>query len=116
MKPFNTTNKRKKNLQATQRFCNKLPLHLCSQDTSLVLKKFEFSFFGRTDEKNFQNCKRIKKRKRSYATRREKTGQIEVHFRLRLKRNARKQTQSPTIFPIPYGENLKNLLIPLKKH
>ena len=116
MKPFNTTNKRKKNLQATQRFCNKLPLHLCSQDTPLVLKKFEFSFFGRTDEKNIQKCARNKKRKRSCATRRENFGQIEVPFRLCLKRNAKKQTQSPTIFPIPYGENLKNLLIPIKKH
>ena len=51
-----------------------------------------------------------------YATHKNDVGQIATPFRIRLKPNAKLQTQRPTKVPIHYRKKLKTLLDELEKH
>ena len=87
-----------------------------SPDTQQFLKKNKFQFSDVTEEESLQLCSNFVKYRTCYATHKNDNGQIATPFRIRLKPNAKLQTQRPTKVPIHYREKLKKLLNELDKH
>ena len=69
-----------------------------SPDTQQFLKIFKFHKYDVTDEEYLQLCSILVKYRSCYATQKNDVGQIATPFRVRLKPNAKLQTQRP---PIP---------------
>ena len=87
-----------------------------SPDTQQFLNKFEFQYSDVSDDEYLQLCSILVKYRTCYATHKNDVGQIATPFRIRLKPNAKLQTQRPTKVPIHYREKLKKLLDELEKH
>ena len=104
------------NLQPSQILTRPLPPLPYSPDTQQFLHKFKFQYSDVTDEEYLQLCSILVKYRSCYATHKNDVGRITTPFRIRLKPNAKLQTQRPTKSPIHYRENLKTLLDELEKH
>ena len=104
------------NLQPSQVLTRPLPPLPYSPDTQQFLNKFKFQYSDVSDEESLQLCSILVKYRTSYATHKNDVGQIATPFRIRLKPNAKLQTQRPTKVPIHYREQLKKLLDELEKH
>ena len=87
-----------------------------SPDTQHLLNKFKFQHFDVTDEEYLQLCSILVKYRNCYATHKNDVGQLATPFRIRLKSNAKLQTQRPTKVAIHFREKLKKLLDELEKH
>ena len=87
-----------------------------SLDTRQFLNKFKFQYSDVTDDEYLKLCSILGKYQNCYATHRNDVGQIATPFRIRLKPNAKLQTQSSTKVPIHRREKLKTLLDELEKH
>ena len=87
-----------------------------SPDSQQFLNKFKFQHSDVTDEQYLQHCSILVKYRTCYATRKNDVGQIATPFRIRLKPNAKLQTQRPTKVPIHYREKTQKLLDELDKH
>ena len=70
------------------------------------LNKFKFQYSEVTDKEYLQLCSILVKYRNCYATHKNDVGQIATLFRIRLKPNAKLQTQKPTKVPIHYREKL----------
>ena len=81
-----------------------------SPDTQQFLNKFKFQYSDLSDEEYLHLCSIPVKYRSCYATHNNDVGQIATPFRIRLKPNAKLQTQRPTKIPI------KNFLDELEKH
>ena len=104
------------NLQPSQILTRHLPSLPSSPDTQQFLNKFIFQYSDRTDDEYLKLCSVLGKYRNCYATHRNDVGQIATPFRIRLKPNAKLQTQRPTKVPIHYREKLKKLLDEFEKH
>ena len=104
------------NLQPSQILTRPLPPLPYSPDTQQFLHKFKFQYSDVTDEEYLQLCSILVKYRSCYATHKNDVGRIATPFRIRLKPNAKLQTQRPTKVPIHYREKLKTLLDELEKH
>ena len=104
------------NLQPSQILTRPLPPLPYSPDTQQFLNKFKFQYSDVSDEEYLQLCSILVKYRTCYATHKNDVGQIATPFRIRLKPNAKLQTQRPTKVPIHYREELKKLLDELEKH
>ena len=104
------------NLQPSQSLTRPLPPLAYSPDTQQFLHKFKFQYSDVTDEEYLQLCSILVKYRSCYATHKNDVGRIATPFRIRLKPNAKLQTQRPTKVPIHYREKLKTLLDELEKH
>ena len=99
------------NLQPSQILTRPLPPLPYSPDTQQFLNKFKFQYSDVSDEEYLQLCSILVKYRTCYATHKNDVGQIATPFRIRLKPNAKLQTQRPTKVPIHYREKLKNFLM-----
>ena len=70
------------------------------------LNEFKFQYSEVTDKEYLQLCSILVKYRNCYATHKNDVGQIATLFRIRLKPNAKLQTQKPTKVPIHYREKL----------
>ena len=104
------------NLQPSQILTRPLSSLPYSPDTQQILKKFKFQYSDVTDEEYSQLCSNIVKYRNCYAIHENDVGQIVIPIRIRLKPNAKPQTQRPTKVPGQYREKLKKLLDELEKH
>ena len=95
------------NLQPSQILKRPLPPLPYSPDTQQFLNKFKFHYSDVSDEESLQLCSILVKYRTCYATHKNDVGQIATPFRIRLKPNAKLQTQRPTKVPIHYREKLK---------
>ena len=103
------------NLQPSQPLTHPLPPLPYSPDTQQFLNKFKFQYSDVTGEEYLQLCSILVKSRTCYATHKN-DGQIATPFRIRLKPNAKLQTQRPKKVPIHYRAKLKTLLDELEKH
>ena len=87
-----------------------------SPDTQQFLNKVKLQYSDVTDDEYLQLCSILVKYRTCYATHKNDVGQIATPFRIRLKPNAKLQTQRPTKVPIHYREKLKTLLDEIEKH
>ena len=69
-----------------------------------------FQYSDTTDDEYLKLCSILVKYRTCYATHKNDVGQIPTHFRIRLKPNAKLQTQRPTNVPIHYREKLTKIL------
>ena len=88
------------NLQPSQILTRPLPPLPCSPDIQQFLNKFKVQYSDVTDEEYLQLCSILVKYRTCYATHKNDVGQIATPFRIRLKPNAKLQTQRPTKVPI----------------
>ena len=103
-------------MQPSQILTRPLPPLSYPPDTQQFLNKFKFQYSDVTDEECLQLCSILVKYRTCYATHKNDVGRIATPFRIRLKSNAKLQTQRPTKVPIHYREKLKTLLDELEKH
>ena len=73
-------------------------------------KKFHFQYSGLSDSEYIQPCKILVENKNFPATHRNDVGKISASFRIRLKPDAKLQTQRPIKVPIQYCYKLNTLL------
>ena len=97
-------------MQPSQILSRPLPLLPYSPDTQQFLNKFKIQYSDVTDEEYLQLCSILVKYRSCYATHKNDVGRIATPLRIRLKPNAKLQTQRPTKVPIHYREKLKTLL------
>ena len=102
-------------MQPSQILTRPLPPLRYSPDTQQFLNKFKFQYSDVSDDEHLQLCSILVKYRTCYATHKNDVGQIATLFRIRLKPNAKLQTQRPTKVPIHYREKLKKLLDELEK-
>ena len=98
-------------MQPSQILTRPLPTLPFSPDTQQFLNKFNFQYSDVTDEEYLQLCSILVKYRTCYATHKNDVGQIATPFRIRLKPNAKLQTQRPAKVPIHYREKLKFFLM-----
>ena len=103
------------NLQPTQKIQHSIPTLPYSKQTLSFLHNFKFQYPDSTNEEYLKNCRILVKYQSGYATHRNYVGQISTPLRIRLKPNAKLQTQRPIEVPIHYREKLTNLLQELEK-
>ena len=90
------------NLQASQFLNRPLPSPTYSPNTQHFVMKYKFQYPDVTDEEYLKLCVISVKYQHCYATHRNDVGKIASSFRIRLKPNAKLQTQKPTKIPIHY--------------
>ena len=98
-------------MQPSQILTRPLPPLPYSPDIQQFLNKFKFQYSDVSDDEYLQLCSILVKYRTCYATHKSDVGQIATPFRIRLKPNAKLQTQRPTKVPIHYREKLKNFLM-----
>ena len=90
------------NLQASQFLNRPLPSPTYSPNTQHFVMKYKFQYPDVTDEEYLKLCVISVKYQHCYATHRNDVGKIASSFTIRLKPNAKLQTQRPTKIPIHY--------------
>ena len=83
------------NLQPSKILTRPLPPLPYSPDTQQFPNKFKFQYSDVSDEEYLQLCSTLVKYRTCYATHKNDVGQIATPFRIRLKSNAKLQTQRP---------------------
>ena len=79
------------------------------------LKKFHFQYSHLIGTKDIQLCKILVKNKKTYTTHRKEVRKISTLFQIRLKPEAKQQTQRTTEVSYHYREKLKSFLHDLQK-
>ena len=95
------------NLQSSQLLDHPLPSLPYSSDVQKFFKKFKFHYSDVTDDEYLKLYSILVKYQHCYATHRDDDGKIATPFRIRLKPNAKLQTQRPTKIQIQYRDQLK---------
>ena len=114
--PVKKSNIKKNNLQPSQLLNRPLPSLPYSSDVQQLLKKFKFQYSDVTDDEYSKLCAILVKYQHCYATHRDDGDKIPTLFRIRLKPNAKLQTQRPIKVRTQYKEKLMKLLVELEKH